>query len=53
MQAKNNAVGDSTGYANEGNVSVRYYPVSGRYAWFVEYGPITKSLAVRLLNGES
>ena len=49
-RAKNNARNDHTGYAVEGNVSVRYYPTCGRYAWFSEDGIITKSRAIDLLT---
>ena len=50
LRAKNNAVNDHTGYASEGNVSVRYYPSCNRFAWFGEFGAITKTLAVKLLT---
>jgi hypothetical protein len=51
-RAKHNAIDDATGYALEGTVGVRYYPVCGRYAWFCsdEGGPISKRRARDLLT---
>ena len=42
-----------TGHANQGSISVRYYPSSQRLAWFDENGPITKRLALKLLDEQS
>ena len=41
-----NAKGNDTGIASQGDVTVRYYPVSGRFAWFDERGACTKRVAV-------
>ena len=46
MVSKERAVGNETGIACSGDICVRYYPVSGRYAWFDDRGPCTKRVAV-------
>ena len=51
-RAKASAGATKTGIAMHGNLGVRYYPVCGRFAWFDENGPISKRLAVRLLNSK-
>jgi len=49
--AKACARGDESGVAKEGDVYVRY-PRSRRYAWFNQYGPISKRYATELLVKE-
>ena len=51
-RAKASAGKAKTGIATNGNLGVRYYPVCGRFAWFDENGPISKRLAIRLLNSK-
>lgn len=50
FMAKHKATGTETGVCNFGRVSVAYYPVCGRYTWFMDGDPITKKAAVEWLT---
>ena len=49
LAARRKAGPGTTGIVRKGGVTLRYYPVCGRFVWFGQDGEISKTEALNLL----